>query len=93
MSNTVKPVLNGHSNIDKTKVLMTNVSLMKVKSIAECSSGNCIKQFCPKNQFLVFFFEWPLKTGFTVCFNLILIECYASAGLGLIWFAVTICGS
>ena len=34
---TVKPVLSGHSNIDKTKILMTNCSLMKVKSIAECS--------------------------------------------------------
>ena len=38
-TNTVNPVLNGHSKIDKTKVLMTNGSLMKVKSIAECSLG------------------------------------------------------
>ena len=36
---TVKPVLSGHSNIDKTKVFKTNGSLMKVKSIAECSLG------------------------------------------------------
>ena len=36
-ANTVKPVLSGHSKIDKTKVLKTNGSLMKVKSIAECS--------------------------------------------------------
>ena len=48
---TVKPVLSGHSKIDKTKVLMTNGSLMKVKSIAECSPLEhsaiiltCIKQ-------------------------------------------------
>ena len=34
--NTVKPVLSGHSKIDKTKILMTNGSLMKVESIAEC---------------------------------------------------------
>ena len=34
---TVKPVLNGHLKIDKTKVLMENCSLMEVKSIAECS--------------------------------------------------------
>ena len=34
---TVKPVLNCHSKIDKTKVLKTNGSLMKVESIAECS--------------------------------------------------------
>ena len=32
-------VLNGHSKIDKTKVLKTNCSLMKVESIAECSLG------------------------------------------------------
>ena len=34
-----KPVLSGHSKTDKTKVLKTNGSLMKVKSIAECSLG------------------------------------------------------
>ena len=32
-SNTVKPVLSGHSKIDKTKVLKTNGSLIKVESI------------------------------------------------------------
>ena len=36
-ANTVKPVLSGHSKIDKMKFLMTNGSLMKVESIAECS--------------------------------------------------------
>ena len=36
---TVKPVLSGHSKIDKTMVLTTNGSLMKVESIAECSLG------------------------------------------------------
>ena len=30
---TVKPVLSGHSKIDKTKVLKTNDCLMKVESI------------------------------------------------------------
>ena len=39
LSNTVKPVLSGHSKLDKTKVLKTNGSLMKVESIAECSLG------------------------------------------------------
>ena len=29
LSSTVKPVQNGHSKIDKTKILMTNGSLMK----------------------------------------------------------------
>ena len=33
---TVKPVLSAQSKIDKTKILMTNSSLMKVESIAEC---------------------------------------------------------
>ena len=42
---TVKPVLSGHSKIDKTKILMTNGSFMKVKNIAECSAIllTCIK--------------------------------------------------
>ena len=36
---TVKPVLNGHSKIDNKKIIMTNGSIMKVKSIAEYSRG------------------------------------------------------
>ena len=36
---TVKPVLSGHSKIDKTMVLKANGSLMKVEGIAECSLG------------------------------------------------------
>ena len=36
---TVKPVLSGHSKIDKTNIFKTNGSLMKVESIAECSLG------------------------------------------------------
>ena len=70
---TAKLVLSGHSNIDKTKVLKTNGRFMKVESFAECSRG----AFCDtfdlhqgiiglENHFLVFFFEWPLKTGFSV---------------------------
>ena len=38
-TNKQKPVLSGHSKIDKTKVLKTNGSLMKVESSAECSFG------------------------------------------------------
>ena len=44
---TVKPVLSGHSKIDKTKILMTNGSLMKVKRIAEAFSNTlttCVKR-------------------------------------------------
>ena len=33
--NTVKPVLSEHSKIDKTNILMTNGSLMKLESIAD----------------------------------------------------------
>ena len=33
---TVKPVLSGHSKIDKTKILETDDSLMQAESIAEC---------------------------------------------------------
>ena len=36
---TMKPVLSGHSKIDKTKVVKPCSSLMQVKSIAECSTG------------------------------------------------------
>ena len=36
---TVKPVLSDHSKINKTNVLGTNGSLMKVESIVECSLG------------------------------------------------------
>ena len=32
-----KPVLSGHSKIGNTMIIMTNGSLMKVESIAECS--------------------------------------------------------
>ena len=35
----IEGVLSGHSKIDRTKVLKTNGSLMKVESIAECSLG------------------------------------------------------
>ena len=44
---TVKPVLSGHSKIHKSKILMTNGSLMKVKSIAECSPWSILQYFRP----------------------------------------------
>ena len=44
---TVKPVLRGHLKIDKIMVLMENGSLMKVKSIAECSKGSILQYFWP----------------------------------------------
>ena len=42
---TVKSVLSGHLKIDKTNVLMENGSLMKVKSIVECSKGSILQYF------------------------------------------------
>ena len=42
---TVKPVLSDHSKIEKTKILMTNGSLMKVESIAECSPWSILQYF------------------------------------------------
>ena len=42
---TVKPVLSGHSKIDKTKVLKTNGSLLKVESIAGCSPWSILQYF------------------------------------------------
>ena len=39
---TVKPVLSGHSKIDKTKILMINGSLMKVKVLQNAP----IRAFC-----------------------------------------------
>ena len=44
---TVKPVLRGHSKIDKTKVLMTNDSLMQVESITDCSLWSILQCFWP----------------------------------------------
>ena len=44
-TSTVKPVLSGHSKIDKTTVIKTNGSIMKVKSIAECSFGALCNTF------------------------------------------------
>ena len=41
----VKPVLSDHSKIGKTNVLMTNGSLMKVESIAECSLWSILQYF------------------------------------------------
>ena len=43
--NTVKPVLSGHSKLNKTKILKTNDSLMKGESIAECSIWSILQYF------------------------------------------------
>ena len=42
-----KPVLSSHLKIDKTKIFWQNGSLMKVKSIAECSHWSILQYFWP----------------------------------------------
>ena len=42
---TVKPVLNGHSKIITTKILLTDGSLMKIESNAECSPWSILQTF------------------------------------------------
>ena len=56
MLTTVKSVLSGHSKIDKTKILLTNGSLMEVKRIAECSPWSILQYFLP-----VLRDNWPRK--------------------------------
>ena len=69
---TAKPVWNGDSIIDIRKILMTNGSLMQVKSIAECSLWSILQYFWPAStdywywKPILFFLEWPFYTGFTV---------------------------
>ena len=65
---TVKPVLSSHSKTDKTNIVMTNSSLMKVKSIAECSPWSILQNFWPAlsdnrywKPFLVFFLSGRLR--------------------------------
>ena len=45
---TVKPVISGHLEIHKTKILMENDSLMEVESIAECSPWSILQYFWPE---------------------------------------------
>ena len=70
---TVKPVQNVPSKIDKTKILITIGSLMKVKSIAEFSPWSilqvlltCIKRYLVLKTRFWSFWEWPFYTGFTI---------------------------
>ena len=45
LGHTVKPALRGYLKIDKTKILMTNGGVMKVKSIAESSPWSILQYF------------------------------------------------
>ena len=71
LQNTAIPVLSNHSKINQAKILMTNDSLMKVESIAECSLGAFCNTFDLRQAIIgletqFWSFEWSLKTGFTV---------------------------
>ena len=44
---SIKPVFKGHSKIYKTKIFMTNGSLMKIESIAQCSPWSILQYFWP----------------------------------------------
>ena len=48
---TAKSVLTGHAYMDKTKVLKTNYSLMKVESIALGASCKTFGHVCSDNPF------------------------------------------
>ena len=53
---------------DKTKILITNGSLMKVKSITECSPWSILQYFWPALAIIgiLFWVAAQQKTGFTV---------------------------
>ena len=64
----MKPVLRGHSKLDKTNVLKPCSSSMQFKSIAVCSVGafcNTFDLHLVSIGLETLFFGWPLKTGFT----------------------------
>ena len=71
LQSILEPVLNGHSKVDKAKILMTNGSLLKVETITECSLWSILQCFWPalsdnwswKLNFRSFL-EWPFYTGF-----------------------------
>ena len=68
----------GHSaqKDDQKLVFKTDYRLMQVKSIAECSNGSILQYFRSSLSYhlslgSLSIFEWPLKTGFTVCIEYI----------------------
>ena len=74
----ISPPVCGHSKIDKTKILMTNGSLMKVESIAECSKGGILqyfqpslsRAFCSTKGSILQFFQPSLSRAFCNTFDL-----------------------
>ena len=69
--NTVKPVLNGHTEKDHQLVFKANCRLNAGQKYRRMLHGehSAIRSTFIKLQFVKYFlsfFEWPLKTGFTV---------------------------
>ena len=56
----VKPDLSGHFKMDKTKVLMKNGRLIKVKKLQNALL-NCIKRISIENHVLVLFLNGPFR--------------------------------
>ena len=74
---TVKPVLSGHSKIDKTHILMTNGSLMKIEGLQNAPHGAFCITFdlhiaiiCLEDQFFVFLREAVLDRFYCIVGNL-----------------------
>ena len=59
-----KTCVKRNSKIDKTKILMTNGSLMTVESVAECSPWSFLQHFWPALSDDWSFWERPFYTGF-----------------------------
>ena len=66
-------VLYSYSQKDRKLFFKTNYRIMLVKSIAECSKGGAFCNFLTSiklpfviKTFVVYIFEWPFYTGYTV---------------------------
>ena len=72
--------LKGLSKRRPKLVVKTDYRLMQVRSIAECSKGSILQCIRPSLNYnlslrsFLSFFEWPLKTGFTVTKNLYMLR-------------------
>ena len=77
LSHTLKTAYNGHSKEDKTQILMTNGSLMKVERIAEyapigafCKTFDIHKAIIGLESNFWSFWEWSFLYRFTVFANI-----------------------
>ena len=67
---TVKPVLSGHSKIDKTKIFMKNDDEgRKYCRMLPCNTFDLHKAIIGLKTIIGLLLEWSLKTGYTVIIN------------------------